>query len=171
VPTRLLFDLGGQVDQTGNAVVSGGMGHRQPTTSHAQAKVTAALSEGTGNWAIEIVRAHGQQGSLIGSTAGAGIETSFILAPGELIQATVSNATPGATVRGSVMGTQAYQAAALPPMYAGGSFSIVQPPPTPPAPAIIALESRPGQHPVLDLARGRKGEPEVILVTYHYEPD
>lgn len=171
MPTRLLFDIGGTVPASGTLQVGGGMGANQPTSGFVQAKITAALSVGAGSWQVEIVRSIGTQGTLISTTYGPGIETAFILAPGEHVQATVTGATAGASVRGSVLGTQAHPAGNLPPLYAN-SFTLTQPAPPPisagveaaiPTPT-VAVQVAAGQTVVVDSVTQQEG---VTVVTYH----
>jgi hypothetical protein len=88
-----------------------------------QGVLFASLSEGTGEWLVEIVRAEGAGGSILQAAHGRDVQCAFILQPGELIQATVTDALQRRHVRGSVHGTQALDPAELPPLYAGGQQS------------------------------------------------
>ena len=120
MPSRLLFDLGGTVNAQGNATIAGGAGQQQPASSPSQGTITATLAAGTGTWVVEITRGQGATGTLIGTGQGASIQQSFILLPGEMVQASVSGATAGTGIIGSVMGTSGLPPMGLPPMYASG---------------------------------------------------
>jgi hypothetical protein len=119
MPSRLLFDLGATV-ANGTAVIGGGAGQNQPASSPSQGVITANLASGSGSWVAEIVRAQGASGSVIGSSQGPGIQIPFILLSGEMVQVTVTGATNGVGVIGSVLGTQGWGLSNLPALTAVG---------------------------------------------------
>jgi hypothetical protein len=119
MPTRLLFDLHGEVDDRGRCRVGGGAGQWQPTITNAQGVIFASV-EGDPYWLVEIVRAQGGEGILLHESKGPYVTCPFLLQPGELVQATVIGGRPRSRVRGSVQGTQAWKAEELPPLYIGG---------------------------------------------------
>lgn len=113
--TRLLFDLGGTVTSNGTATVGGGAGQQQPASSWSLAIITASLASGAGSWTIELVRSQGGTGSLVGATYGDTVQSGpYLLAPGELLQASVAGATAGTGIVGSVYGTSGLDPSNLP---------------------------------------------------------
>lgn len=124
MPTRLLFDLGGTVNSSGVATVGGGAGQQQPASSWSLAIITASLASGSGSWTIELVRSQGASGTILGATFGDTVQSGpYLLAPGEMLQASVSGATAGTGIVGSVYGTQNLTSSNLPPISAVPSQS------------------------------------------------
>lgn len=124
MPTRLLFDLGGTVAANGTATVGGGAGQQQPASSWSLAILTASLASGSGAWTVELVRSQGATGTLLGATFGDTIQSGpYLLAPGEMLQASVAGATAGVGIIGSVYGTQGLSPNNLPPISAVPSAS------------------------------------------------